>query len=205
MTWEGVGRMIGFVCLQTDRLTLRDHREEDLPEHHRLLSDPEVMRYLPELFCRSREESARNLREAMEEIGREGRTRWFLRIEDRTTGEQIGEMGYTVTKVTPEGSWGHIGYFLRRRFWGKGYASEALEELLRFAFEEGGACRMTTGCLVENAGSERVMQKCGFQKERTIERGEFHEGSWKERVEYSLEREMWKKRRGPRPEEQAGG
>ena len=44
MTWEGVGRMIGFVCLQTDRLTLRDHREEDLPEHHRLLSDPEVMR-----------------------------------------------------------------------------------------------------------------------------------------------------------------
>ncbi|MBR5938411.1 MAG: GNAT family N-acetyltransferase [Clostridiales bacterium] len=45
------------------------------------------------------------------------------------------------------------------KYWGNGYTSEAANRVLAFAFEENNVYRVTTGCLAENRGSERVMQK----------------------------------------------
>lgn len=55
--------------------------------------------------------------------------------------------------------------FMYCRFWGKGYATEAMREALRFAFFGNGVYRIEAGCLKENIASERVMQKCGLIKE----------------------------------------
>lgn len=47
------------------------------------------------------------------------------------------------------------------KYWGNGYTSEAAKRVLAFAFEENNVYRVTTGCLAENRGSERVVQKKG--------------------------------------------
>lgn len=73
-------------------------------------------------------------------------------MEEKGTGELIGEIGYTVTEETPVGKLVHAGYFSRKRFWGRGYMSEAFAEVLRFAFEENRVFRLTTGCDPENKG-----------------------------------------------------
>ena len=148
-----------MIHLTTERLLIRDHVPEDLVTHHALFSDSKVMRYLPELMTHDLEQSQKNLQQAIDQIGLAERRFCFFRIEDRLTNEHIGEIGYTVTKCTPMGKCVNMGYFIRDCFWGLGYTSEALREVMKFAFQEDNVYRISTGCLKENAASERVMQK----------------------------------------------
>lgn len=181
------------IRLLTPRLVLRDHRWSDLETHHALFSDPVAMRYLPDIMTHSLEESRENLRAAIEQVGVPHRKFYFLRMELRETGEHVGEVGYTVTEETPAGSLAGMGYFLRQKFWGQGYCPEAVKEVLRYAFTEGNVYRMSCGCLKENAPSERVMCKCGMIKEAERPRAQWHNGEWKDRLEYRLLREEWQK------------
>ena len=119
------------------------------------------------------------------------RREYFLRMEEKGTGELIGEIGYTVTEETPVGKLVHAGYFSRKRFWGRGYMSEAFAEVLRFAFEENRVFRLTTGCDPENKGSEKVMKKCGLVKEADMKKKVWMHGKMRDRVEYRMLREEW--------------
>ena len=122
----------------------------------------------------------------MEAITAHPRKEYFLRMEDKETGELIGETGYTVLEETPVGKLVHAGYFSRKSSGGKGYMTEAFRELLRFAFEENGVCRVTTGCDPENKGSENVMIKCGMIKEADMKKKVWMHGELRDRVEYRL-------------------
>ena len=58
---EEKNRETAPVQLETARMILRDHCQEDFESHHALLSDPEVMYYLPDIMTHSREESLKDL------------------------------------------------------------------------------------------------------------------------------------------------
>lgn len=190
-----------MIRLTTERLLLRDHQPGDLHTHHLLLSDVKAMRYLPEIRTRTEAQSLENLQRSIAEIDCEQRTLCFLRMEDLQNHEHIGEIGYTVTERTPLGKLIGVGYFTHERYWGRGYTSEALRELARYAFMEDDVCRIATGCLKENAASERVMQKCGFTKEAEFREYQYHEGVLKDRVEYRLLRTEWLKNKEMRLDE----
>ena len=181
----------GFIYLTTDRLILRDHRTEDLTSHHLLLSDANAMRYLPDIKTQSLAASETNLAFSLSEIGHAERAHVFLRIEEKETGMHIGEIGYTVSDFTPMGKLADLGYFTHTHCWNKGFTTEAVRALLHFAFVQDGLYRMSAGCLLENAGSERVMQKCGFMKEAEFKQFTWHENKLKDRVVYRLLREEW--------------
>lgn len=183
-----------MIKLETERIIMRDHIIEDLESHHQLLSDNEVMHYLQDIKTKSFEESKKNLCTAIEEINSEKRTLVFLRMIEKQTGRHIGEIGYTVTDFTSKGKFVHLGYFTHKNFWNKGYVTEALTEIMRFAFEDDNVYKISTGCLAENAGSERVMQKCGFIKEAEYRASENHNGELKTRVKYNLLKSEWEKR-----------
>jgi ribosomal-protein-alanine N-acetyltransferase len=68
--------------------------------------------------------------------------------------------------------------------------------VLRFAFTEDGVYRVTTGCLAENRGSERIMQKCGLIKEAEHVDWQWHEGRMKTRLEYRLLKSEYDKMNG---------
>ena len=175
--------------IETARLALREHVMEDLISHHALFSHGKVMRYLPEIRTGTLEESERNLRASMEpSCGR-----LFLRIEEKETGQHVGEIGYTIEAEYPVGRFAGLGYFIHERFWGKGYVTEAARALIRYGFEEGGICRFSCGCLKENVASERVMIRCGMVKEAEFARYQWHEGKLKDRVAYRLLREEWRR------------
>jgi ribosomal-protein-alanine N-acetyltransferase len=96
-----------------------------------------------------------------------------------------------VTKTTPIGKFVGAGYFILPEYHGQGFMTEALGEVIRFAFTEDGVFRISTGCLIENRASERVMQKCGFIKEAVYKSYTWHDGRIKDRVEYRLLKEEW--------------
>ena len=181
-----------MIQLYTERLIIRDHFLNDLPEHHELLSDEKSMKYLPDIQTKNIEESKANLIKSIEEANSKHRKLYFFRMEDKNTKEYIGEIGYTVTKETLFGKMVDIGYFTKEKYWGKGYTTEALKKVIEFAFEKDNVYRISTGCIKENKGSEKVMIKCGMIKEAEHKEYQLHENKLKDRVEYRLLKYEWK-------------
>jgi ribosomal-protein-alanine N-acetyltransferase len=182
-----------MVQLYTERLIIRDHVLNDLMEHHELLSDEKSMRYLPEIKTKNLSESRKNLIKSIEAANSEDRKLYFFRIENKNTKEYIGEIGYTVTKETPFGKIVDMGYFTKEKYWGNGYTTESLKRVIEYAFEDNNVYRISTGCIKENKGSEKVMIKCGMIKEAEYKEYQFHESKLKDRVEYRLLKHEWKK------------
>ncbi|MEM7428564.1 MAG: GNAT family N-acetyltransferase [Pseudomonadota bacterium] len=61
----------------------------------------------------------------------------------------------------PEGDI-EIGYVLKRTAWGQGYATEACDRLVRFAFEESPLQEIIASIVIGNTASQRVLEKNGF-------------------------------------------
>jgi ribosomal-protein-alanine N-acetyltransferase len=77
-----------------------------------------------------------------------------------------------------------IGYDISRDFWGKGYATEALREIIKLAFSGGLPCgvlnRIQGDTVPGNSASEAVLIKLGFKQEGLLResghwKGHFHD------------------------------
>ena len=180
-----------MIHLETDRLILRDYVTGDFDDYYRLKTDDQTMYYMNDIKLDSIEAAKEDFANVMEDMARTDRRFYFLHMELKETHEQVGSIGYTVTDNTPAGKLVHMGYFTYPEFWGNGYTSEALKKVIEYAFTEDNVYRITTGCLAENIGSERVMQKCGMIKEAEHVDWEWHDGKMKTRLEYRLLRSEW--------------
>ena len=179
--------------LETPRLILRDYVKDDFDAYYKLKSDEQAMYYLQDIKLHSMEEAKADFLNVLNDMESVHRKYYFLHIELKDTYEQVGSMGYTVVDEPPVGKIVHLGYFTYKKFWGNGYASEALKKVLEFAFTQNNVYRVTTGCLKENAGSEKVMLNNGMIKEAEHVDYEWHDGKMKTRLEYRLLRSEWRK------------
>ncbi|WP_269502902.1 GNAT family N-acetyltransferase [Burkholderia sp. IMCC1007] len=86
-----------------------------------------------------------------------------LAIVDTASGALAGTVGlHTVSTVNRSAE---IAYDLAPSHWGRGIASAVCEAVTAWAFAEGGFMRMQAVVLASNAGSARVLQKCGYRYE----------------------------------------
>ena len=74
-------------------------------------------------------------------------------------GTLIGGCGFDMR----DGPVPEIGYWLGTRYWGKGYATEAVRALIDHAFTDLDHQALQSCVRVTNPGSRRVLEKCGFQ------------------------------------------
>lgn len=181
-----------MIRLETERLILRDYTADDLEQYCRLKMDAKTMYYLQDIQLHSFDEAERDFAAVLSDMASANRRFYFLHMELKRNHEQVGGIGYTVETDTPVGKLVHLGYFTYPAFWGRGYTTEALAAVLRYAFTQNGVYRVTTGCLAENRGSERVMQKNGLIKEAEHVDYEWHDGKMKTRLEYRLLRREWR-------------
>lgn len=177
-----------MLVLTGDRIILRDHEENDLHEMHAWMSDDEVMRFLPGMKTTSIDETHIRLVESIHENLNPDRSEYFFAVLLKS-GEIIGDAGFTLINKREYSGIASMGYFLNSAYWGRGYAVEAANLLIKFAFEELGLHKMTAGCDAENTASERVMIKCGMIKEAHLKRHAFVNGVWRDRLEYATFRE----------------
>lgn len=180
-----------MIYLETGRLILRDYTSDDFEAFYRLKTDDQTMYYMQDIKLDSIESAKEDFANVLEDMANIERRFYFLHMELKESHEQVGSIGYTVTGNTPVGKLVHMGYFTYPRFWGKGYTTEALKKVIEYAFTTDNVYRITTGCLAENIGSERVMQKCGMIKEAEHVDYEWHDGKMKTRLEYRLLKSEW--------------
>ena len=121
----------------------------------------------------------------MAEQRRAARTRYYLAVELRATGEVIGDAGFEW--IDRDRRDGDFGYFLLPAYWRRCIGTECARLVLQLAFRCG-ARSMRASCDERNVASERVMQKCGLRRDAGSERpGRRHyrltQAEWHEIVE----------------------
>ncbi|MDP9242122.1 MAG: GNAT family N-acetyltransferase [Actinomycetota bacterium] len=128
-----------------DEVTLRDVRDEDVPILFPFQLDPEAteMAAFP-----ARDWGAFS-------------ARWAKTRADETALAKVIEFNGEVAGDV--GSWldsGHrnVGYWIGRKFWGRGIATAALSQFLAYVEER----PIYAHVAVHNVGSKRVLEKCGF-------------------------------------------
>jgi [ribosomal protein S5]-alanine N-acetyltransferase len=145
--------------LHTSRLNLRRIRYVDGDTvFEAWAQDEEVVRYVTWKPHKSVNETLLYTRWA-EEAWEEGTDYTYLAFNEGN-GEAVGTIS-----LRPRGHRVEIGYLVRRSEWGKGYAPEMLEEVIRWAFSCSWFHRVWATCDTDNTRSARVMEKAGMSRE----------------------------------------
>jgi RimJ/RimL family protein N-acetyltransferase len=88
-----------------------------------------------------------------------------------------------------------LGWSLRPEESGKGYATEAVEAVLRICFDELGLRRVVAGCFTGNTASYRLMERVGMRREGHSVKHALHpSGEWLDGYTYALLAEEWRGR-----------
>ena len=103
------------------------------------------------------ESDARDFLTLVQEPGR-----LWLAISLRDSGRQIGGIGLTVAEKHQHAE---LGYWLGVQHWGKGFATEAAREILRYGFEDLGLHRIFASHFRHNPASGRILAKLGMRHE----------------------------------------
>lgn len=150
--------------LETERLTLRAFRPEDLEAYAEMCADPEVMRFINDGKTLSREEAWRDMALVLGHWQFRGYGLWA--VEERATHNLIGRIGHW----NPEGWPGfELGWMLGRRHWGQGFATEGARAALQHAFSVLNVPHVISLIYPENVPSIRLAQRLGEHLEGPVE------------------------------------
>jgi 8-oxo-dGTP diphosphatase len=143
---------------ETERLILRPPGRGDIDAIVALLAEREVVRYtarIPYPYARADAETWL----ALVERGRADGSEIVFAIAGRAGGALLGTVGLGIDRDRREGV---IGFWLGKPYWGKGYATEAVDAALGIAFDELGLVTVRAANLPENAASARLQEKLGL-------------------------------------------
>ncbi len=181
--------------LQTNRLILREFKEEDFLYVHAYASDLENVKYMN--WGPNTEEDTKNfIKECIKEKYKTPRLKYDFAIVLKETNKVIGGCGIYLNEdeYTDEGM---LGWILNKKYWKQGYMTEAVHELIRFAFVTLDLHRIYAYCYRHNYASYRVMEKnnmikeAQFRKRRRIRND--NKIIWDDELHYAILEEEWEK------------
>ena len=150
--------------LYTKRLLIRPWDDLDADELFELAKEPEIG-----YWCGWK--AHKHIRDTMFALHN------FLEIKNtfaiclNTTGQIIGSIGLhfgRYTDLTDKDDECELGYWIGKPFWGNGYAIEACEEIIRYAFEQLGVSTIWCAYYEGNEKSRHMLEKLGFIYHETI-------------------------------------
>jgi RimJ/RimL family protein N-acetyltransferase len=185
--------------LETERLLLRQWRDEDYAPFAALNADPRVMEHFPSTLERAASDRLADI--ARQAIARNGWGLWA--VELRATGAFIGFVGlqHAPTEL-PFSPAVELGWRIAQPYWGRGYAPEAAREAIRIGFERIALEALVAFTAVGNTKSRRVMAKLGMRYVRDFEHPRLPEGHpLRAHCLYRITREAWQNRVDGRTED----
>jgi RimJ/RimL family protein N-acetyltransferase len=145
-----------MTTVETERLRLRLFCEADLDAYAEMFAAPEVMQYISDGRTLTRAEAWRSMATMLGHWQLRGYGLWA--VEEKTSGVMVGRVGCWQPEGWPDFE---IGWMLRRAYWGKGYATEAAQASVQFAFETLGRSHIISLINPANAASIRVAERLG--------------------------------------------
>ncbi len=151
---------------ETDRLILRDWREEDWPEFWKGTNTLAVMRYLGGVLDTSGQADARARIEGYRDL--HGHTFWA--VERKSDQALLGFCG--LKRSNEQGGpqdMMEVGWRLREEAWGHGYAKEAAIASIDLAFERFSAEEVIALTVTGNAASWGLMERLGMERRKDLD------------------------------------
>ncbi len=175
--------------LEAARLRLRPFRDSDLDAFLAYRNDPLVALHQSWDVPYSREQG-RAFLELMQTTRPGEPGAWYqIAIELKTTAALIGDCVFCLLAEDPRQA--EIGYSLIQRYQGQGYATEAVQRLLRYLFEDLHLHRVRAICDVENVASVRLLERVGMRREAQFVESYWIKGRWTSEYWYGLLNREW--------------
>ncbi|WP_162199399.1 GNAT family N-acetyltransferase [Kiloniella litopenaei] len=151
--------------IETARMILRPYAMEDAPSLQRIASDPKVLEFLPDDPL------------SLEEV--EGIITWSIGCHKSNSKEKLHKLNLAILSKETEQLIGWCGlgpadwdqslieiyYTIAPEHWGKGFATEAASALRNYALKTIEIKKLVGIVAVENAASNKVLQKLGMKYE----------------------------------------
>jgi len=156
------------LILETERLLLRPLTISDAETaYYGWTGDPEVARHVSWLPHRSIDDTVEWLKEIEQEQDPEGNTvprgNYIWGFVLKETGELFGSGGLIWEEDL---QMFQVGYNIMKTHWNRGYTTEAMRAVLRFAADGLGIKKVAGGHAKEIPASARVLEKLGFVYDR---------------------------------------
>ncbi|MBZ0310956.1 MULTISPECIES: GNAT family N-acetyltransferase [Clostridium] len=170
------------MIIETNRLILREYTLDDFDNLYEIVSDPETMRHYPKPFD---EERTRDWIEwNLENYKNYGFGLWVVTLKE--TGEFIGDCGISIQNIDwellPE-----IGYHIHKKYWRRGFGSEAARAVRDWAFENTDYNCIYSYMKYTNVGSYSTAIANGMRKVK-----EYKDEKNKISYAYAITRDEWK-------------
>ncbi|KEK23103.1 GNAT family N-acetyltransferase [Bacillus gaemokensis] len=153
--------------IRTERLFMRKPSIEDIDEFYEIVKNNEVDKWLAVSRGMSREEAEQYVGKLIEHWNQNGFGVWL--VFNTTTGEMMGHCGLRYIDGTKDVE---IMYLLDLKFWGNGYATEAAQAAIQYAFHTMKINRLIARIRSANDKSKNVLEKSGFKYTQDVN----HEG-----------------------------
>jgi RimJ/RimL family protein N-acetyltransferase len=109
----------------------------------------------------------------------------LARVEDAWSQTEVHEQAV--------GTQAEIGWVLHPDHLGRGYATEAVREIIRVCFEDLGLRRVVANCFAANTASWRLMERVGMRREQHSLLDSLHRsGEWMDGYGYALLAGEWR-------------
>ena len=145
------------------------------------LNDPEVHRYLETRWSRQDMESIKDFIR----FQRDNNHSILFAIIAKNENIHIGNM--KIGPIHPHYSYADISYLIgEKSFWNIGIASEAINLVCKFGFEELGLRKIEAGAYATAIGSWKALEKNSFIREATLRENVFSEGKVIDVYRYGL-------------------
>ena len=177
------------MIIQTQRLIVRPIELKDRIEVYKYRSNPEISQHLS-FVPESLEDVGHFIAKNPKEFNLP--ETWFqLVIVLKETNGVIGDIG--VHFFGKENKQVELGYTLSNLYQNKGFASEAIENVIDFLFTNLNKHRIVLSIDPENTASIRLATRLGFRKEGHFVKSLFFKNQWVDDVVYALLNEDWLK------------
>jgi RimJ/RimL family protein N-acetyltransferase len=151
--------------IETSRLSMRVWREEDVAELLRVTNTPRVMEHFGGVQPAETFDAAyARMRQSLAD---DGFCFWIL--ERRQDGAILGICGLKRGTVEPIMDEIEIGWRLREDCWGQGYAREAAEASLAWAWANLACAKIFAITVPGNARSWGLMERLGMRRRRDLD------------------------------------
>jgi ribosomal-protein-alanine N-acetyltransferase len=176
-----------FPILETERLVLREMTISDAEVFFNLRSNEEVMQFLDRPLAVTIEDAINLIEKRKEiELAQTG-LGWAICLQ--SNGEVIGDMGFYRVDVNNQKT--EIGYILNPGYWRKGYASEAMDAVLKFGFEILNFNKIEADINPENKSSINLVTKMGFKMEAHLRQNLLFNGRFIDSLVFGLLANEW--------------
>ena len=173
--------------LETADLILRKPAGKDAKDIFSYASDPEVARYVLWDPHRSVSETRAFVRFLRNRIRAGFPSSWVVVLKE--TGTVIGTIGFIW--YSDENRSAEIGYSFSRKYWNRGYATQALKAVVDAVFTSLPLNRLEAQHDLRNPASGRVMEKCGLRQEGVLRSRIVNKGEYVDVALYAILRSDW--------------